>query len=197
MRDIVDSDIGLSYRPASLCILACRYDNPMPESTLYPLVRDYEFGYWIAKLFVDPHLTAVEAVLSQLFDNRNEKGGADDDNIEQVPQLASEHDEAEAVDLEQDLHDEDGQEAEFEAVQVEKDEDSIEDDNGVEKVAKCPMFDDGFEPGGRGRGVQLWHAKLEYVRLNFDYSNVEEVGCFQKFLLLTDLRRISICDIFQ
>jgi hypothetical protein len=140
----------------------------------------------------DPHLTAVEAVLSQLFDNRNEKGGADDDHIEQVPQLSPEHDEAEAVDLEQDLHDEDGKEAEFETVQVEQDEDSIEDDNGVEKVAKCPMFDDGFEPGGCGRGVELWHAKLEYVRLDFDYSNVEEIGRFQKLLLSTDLRRRSI-----
>ncbi len=31
---IVDSGIGLSYRPASLCSLADRLDNPMPESTL-------------------------------------------------------------------------------------------------------------------------------------------------------------------
>jgi hypothetical protein len=140
----------------------------------------------------DPHLTAVEAVLSQLFDNRNEKGGPDDDNIEKVPQLSPEHDEAEAVDLEQDLHDENGQEAEFETVQIEQDEDRIEDDYGVEKVAKCPMFDDGFEPDGCGRGVELWHVELEYVRLDFDYSNVEKVGRFQKLLLLTDLRRRSI-----
>ncbi len=34
MGDIVDSGIGLSNRPASLCNLAGRYDNPMPESTL-------------------------------------------------------------------------------------------------------------------------------------------------------------------
>jgi hypothetical protein len=33
---VVDSGIGLSYRPASLCSLADRYDNPMPESTLSP-----------------------------------------------------------------------------------------------------------------------------------------------------------------
>ncbi len=50
MEDKVDSGIGLSYRPdsASLCILAGRYDNPMPESTLVnfiPPYRDYEFGY--------------------------------------------------------------------------------------------------------------------------------------------------------
>jgi hypothetical protein len=32
--NIVDSGIGLSYRPASLCSLAGRYVNPMPESTL-------------------------------------------------------------------------------------------------------------------------------------------------------------------
>jgi hypothetical protein len=33
--------------PASrLHRLACRYDNPVPESTqLYPPFRDYEFGY--------------------------------------------------------------------------------------------------------------------------------------------------------
>ncbi len=39
MGDIVDSDIWLSYRPASLCSLAVfadLYDNPMPESTLSP-----------------------------------------------------------------------------------------------------------------------------------------------------------------
>jgi hypothetical protein len=34
--DIVDFGIGLSYRPASLCSLAGRYDNPMLESTLSP-----------------------------------------------------------------------------------------------------------------------------------------------------------------
>jgi hypothetical protein len=27
------SQLGLSYRPASPCILTGRYDNPMPEST--------------------------------------------------------------------------------------------------------------------------------------------------------------------
>ncbi len=36
MGDAVDSGIGMSYRPASLCSLAGRYDNPMPESTLSP-----------------------------------------------------------------------------------------------------------------------------------------------------------------
>jgi hypothetical protein len=33
--DIVHSGIGLPYRPASLCSLADRYDNPMPELTLW------------------------------------------------------------------------------------------------------------------------------------------------------------------
>jgi hypothetical protein len=36
LRDIVDSGIGLSYPPASICFLAGRYDNPMPELTLFP-----------------------------------------------------------------------------------------------------------------------------------------------------------------
>jgi hypothetical protein len=36
MGDMVDSGIRLSYRPASLCSLVSRYDNPMPESTLTP-----------------------------------------------------------------------------------------------------------------------------------------------------------------
>ncbi len=34
--DIVDSGIGLSYRPARLHRLAGRYDNPMSESTISP-----------------------------------------------------------------------------------------------------------------------------------------------------------------
>jgi hypothetical protein len=34
--DIVDSGIGLSYRPAGISSLAGRYDNPMPESTISP-----------------------------------------------------------------------------------------------------------------------------------------------------------------
>ncbi len=56
--DKVDSGMGLSYRPARLHRLAGRYDNPMPyvawragtttlcRSQLYPLGRDYEFGYY-------------------------------------------------------------------------------------------------------------------------------------------------------
>jgi hypothetical protein len=36
MGDIVDSGIGFPYRPASLCSLAGRYDNPMPESIVCP-----------------------------------------------------------------------------------------------------------------------------------------------------------------
>jgi hypothetical protein len=36
----------LSYRPARLHrLMAGRYDNPMPELTKYPPVRDYEFCY--------------------------------------------------------------------------------------------------------------------------------------------------------
>jgi len=34
--DIVDSGIGLSYWPTSLCSLAGWYGNPMPELTLSP-----------------------------------------------------------------------------------------------------------------------------------------------------------------
>jgi hypothetical protein len=44
-EDKVNSDIGLSYRPTRLCSLAGRYENPMPELTLSPPDRDYEFGY--------------------------------------------------------------------------------------------------------------------------------------------------------
>jgi hypothetical protein len=33
---LVDSGIVLLYRPTSLCILAGRYDNPMPESSISP-----------------------------------------------------------------------------------------------------------------------------------------------------------------
>ncbi len=36
MGDIVDSGIRFSYRPASLCSLAGRYDNLMLKSTLSP-----------------------------------------------------------------------------------------------------------------------------------------------------------------
>ncbi len=39
LREIVDSCIGLSYQPASLCSLAGRYDNPMPESAISPSQR--------------------------------------------------------------------------------------------------------------------------------------------------------------
>ncbi len=36
LGEIVDSGIGLSYRPAGLHRLAGRYNNPMPVSTLSP-----------------------------------------------------------------------------------------------------------------------------------------------------------------
>ncbi len=47
LGDIVNSGIGLTYRPARLFSLVRRYKNPMPELTLFPLVRDHEFGNWI------------------------------------------------------------------------------------------------------------------------------------------------------
>jgi hypothetical protein len=53
LRNIVDSRIGLSCRPASLCSLAGRYDNPMPESTISPtqglriwLLDSDKFFFW-------------------------------------------------------------------------------------------------------------------------------------------------------
>jgi hypothetical protein len=42
--DTVKSVIGLSYQPASLCSLAGRYDNPMPESPLSPLSGTMNFA---------------------------------------------------------------------------------------------------------------------------------------------------------
>ncbi len=36
LGDIVDSGIGLSYRPAIVHRLVGRYDNPKPESTIFP-----------------------------------------------------------------------------------------------------------------------------------------------------------------
>jgi hypothetical protein len=44
--DKVDYGIMLSYRPVTQCSLVGRCDNPMRQSTLYPLVRDYELGIW-------------------------------------------------------------------------------------------------------------------------------------------------------
>ncbi len=43
--DKTNSGIDLLYRPARLHRLASRYDNTVPESTIYPPFRDYEFGY--------------------------------------------------------------------------------------------------------------------------------------------------------
>jgi hypothetical protein len=43
--DKVNSGIGLSYWPARRNRPAGRYDNPIPESTISPPVRDYIFGY--------------------------------------------------------------------------------------------------------------------------------------------------------
>ncbi len=42
--DTVDPGIGLSYRPIMLHRLSGRNDNPI-RNQLYPLFRDYEFGY--------------------------------------------------------------------------------------------------------------------------------------------------------
>ncbi len=36
LGDTVDTGIGMSYRPASQCSLAGRYDKPLPELTLSP-----------------------------------------------------------------------------------------------------------------------------------------------------------------
>ncbi len=45
-EDKVDSGIGLSYWPSLLHWLSGRYDNPMQESTIFPVkFSDYEFGY--------------------------------------------------------------------------------------------------------------------------------------------------------
>ncbi len=44
LGDIVDSGLGLSYRPACLCSLAGRYDSPMPESTLSPQSRTMDLA---------------------------------------------------------------------------------------------------------------------------------------------------------
>ncbi len=46
----IDSGRRLSCRPASLCNLAGRYDQGMTTYAVVnfiPLVRDYEFNYWI------------------------------------------------------------------------------------------------------------------------------------------------------
>jgi hypothetical protein len=48
LGDIIDSGIGLSHRPARLHRLAGRYDNPMPESAIFPS-RGLRFGHSIEK----------------------------------------------------------------------------------------------------------------------------------------------------
>ncbi len=75
MGDIVDSGIGFSYRPASLCSLAGRYDNPMPESTVCPQSGTTKlatglkrFGdLWWAKVFdwdqnADPQISGEDSL---------------------------------------------------------------------------------------------------------------------------------------
>jgi hypothetical protein len=44
---MVDSGKVGRTGPPAYSNLAGGYDNPMPESTIYPPVRDYEFAYWI------------------------------------------------------------------------------------------------------------------------------------------------------
>ncbi len=44
--EIVDYDTGLSYQSASLCNLAVRYDNPMPESAT-STSQGLRVGYWL------------------------------------------------------------------------------------------------------------------------------------------------------
>ncbi len=46
--DRVDSGLGLSYRPTSLCSLAGRYNNPICLNFIPP-VMDYEFCYCLAR----------------------------------------------------------------------------------------------------------------------------------------------------
>ncbi len=48
LGDIVASGIALLYWPASLCSLAGRYDNPMPESTIYSS-KGLRIGYWLTQ----------------------------------------------------------------------------------------------------------------------------------------------------
>ncbi len=73
LGDIVDSDIRLSYRPASLCSLAGRYDNPMSEtqSQLYPPIQGlriwllvYSLSRRIKPVFA-AFLTTEKAILDQ------------------------------------------------------------------------------------------------------------------------------------
>jgi hypothetical protein len=64
MWDIVDSGIGLWYRPASLCSLAGRYDKH--GVNFISLVRDYEFGYRSSSAFtqnVDFDILTLERML--------------------------------------------------------------------------------------------------------------------------------------
>jgi len=119
------------------------------------------------------YLVAVEAVPAQLFDYRDEKRRSDDDHVEDVPQFSREHDTAEAVDFEHNFEDEYGKESEFEPVQIEEDEDRVEHDNGIEKVAERSMLDNGLNYGGCSRGVEVRHFLFENVGEDFDDSNVE------------------------
>ncbi len=96
LRDKVNSGIGLSYRSASPCSLACRYDNPMPESTLspsqrsmnsatgktrcrtpafffsFPGIQSYEFGYWL-RCRLDPSVRRRPSIVwfSTTFNGRH------------------------------------------------------------------------------------------------------------------------------
>jgi hypothetical protein len=69
MGDIVESGIGLSYRPASLCSLGLtgQYNNPMQELTLSPTVRDYEFGSCSLVKFFSYVLSAEACLLIFTF----------------------------------------------------------------------------------------------------------------------------------
>jgi hypothetical protein len=75
MVDIVESDIGLSYQPASLCSMGGRYDNPpMPESTLSPPSgtmnlatgsRNIQHSAKPAKIVICKNQKTPEAILNQ------------------------------------------------------------------------------------------------------------------------------------
>ncbi len=48
----------------------CRYDNPMPELTLSPQVRDYELGYRTVRVVF---VTDIVSIVSSLAGNRSER----------------------------------------------------------------------------------------------------------------------------
>jgi hypothetical protein len=62
LENKINSGIGLSYRPASPCSLAGRYDN-LCRSWLIPPVRVYEFVYWSCNKQGDHTLPLADAFI--------------------------------------------------------------------------------------------------------------------------------------